>query len=136
MKGLLTSMYVLRVMFLYQPSLACSIPMWSVRELLPVGFKHLFQPILEGLLLPPRILSLLTWLRRITWLIHVFASHHAKKPEESAGQVHWILQRRYYHYLNQVFQVSRLDRSIMLFIRDLGLKYPNFYLFFPVKVIS
>ena len=35
------------------------------------------------------------------------------------------------------FQVSRLDSSIMLFICDLGLKYPIFlFFFFPVKVIS
>ena len=129
MKRLLTSMYVPRVMFWYQPSLACSIPMWSVRELLPVGFKHLVQPILEGLLLLPWISSLLMWLRRITWLIHVFASQHAKKPEESAGQMHWIPSKKalLYHYLNQNFQVSRMDRSIMLFIWDLGSKYPDFF---------
>lgn len=82
MKRSSISLYVLRVMFLYQPSLAFFIPMWLVRELLPVELKYLFQPILPiPLLLPPDSL-VRTCPRRITWPIHVFASLRVKKPED------------------------------------------------------
>lgn len=76
----LTTTYVRRVMYSYQPSLACSMQMWRVRELLPVKLKYLSQPTSPIPLHLPPISSHIMSQRRTIWRIHAFASAREKKP--------------------------------------------------------
>lgn len=78
----LTFMYLRRVMYLYQPSLACSMPMWLVSELLPVKLKYLSHPTSPiPLHLPPSSSRIMSQ-RRTIWLIHAFVSVREKKPRK------------------------------------------------------